>query len=54
MTPEVIRYNVFAAVIEGQWKVFLLAQIMADPLGGIVDGEPLVPVVDLAAPCASS
>lgn len=54
VTPEVVRYNAFAAVIEGQWKVFLLAQIMAEPLGGIVDGEPLVPVEDLAAPCASS
>ncbi len=54
VTPEVLRYNAFAAVIEGEWKVFLLNQLVVNPQEGFLDGEPLAPVDDLAAPCVSS
>jgi hypothetical protein len=54
ISPEVVRSNAFAAVIEGEWKVFLLDAIVLGEDGKFVSGEPLVPIDDLAAPCVSS
>jgi hypothetical protein len=54
ISPEVVRSNAYAAVIEGEWKVFLLDPIVLDLDGTFASVEPLAPVDDPAAPCVSS